>query len=346
MTSMTDPDRVVYAGADTHRDTIHLAVVDELGRPIADAEYPTTTRGYQAAIVFLHAHGTIHTVAVEGTSSYGAGFADALRDAGIHVMEADRPDKVTRHRHGKSDPIDAYAAARAAAAGRATTVPKTRTGAAEAIRVLRVARTSAVKARTQAMNQLKNLLITAPALLRESITGGTPLQLMRACAQLPPGPDLADPATATKTALGVLSRRWLALTDEITTLDNQLAALVQASAPHLLAIHGVGTDTAGQLLVTAGDNPHRLHSEAAFAHLCGVAPVPASSGQKTRHRLNRGGDRQANRALRQIVITRLATDPKTRAYRDRRTKEGRTSKEIIRCLKRYVAREIHHALTA
>ncbi|WP_344089190.1 transposase, partial [Luedemannella helvata] len=193
-------------------------------------------------------------------------------------------------------------------------------------------------------NQLKNLLVTAPAPLRESITGTT-TQLVATCARLRPGTHLSDPSTATKTALRVLARRYQHLSEEITGFDKQLAALTKTTAPELVAIHGVGPETAAQLLITAGDNPDRLRGEAAFAHLCGTAPIPASSGQTRRQRLNRGGDRQANRALYTIALTRLATCPRTKAYRDRRREQGLTNKEIIRCLKRYIAREIHHALT-
>jgi transposase len=345
----TDTTRVIFGGADTHRDTIHLAIVDTLGRALADTEVPTTPTGYARAVRFLHAHGHPTAVGVEGTGSYGAGLTQHLTSAGITVIEVDRPDRATRRRHGKSDPIDAYAAAQATAAGRATTIPKTRTGAVESIRVLRIARAGAVKARTQTINQLKAILITAPTPLREHLAPHhTTTALIAACTRLRlhhTTTDLTDPTTATKTALRTLARRYHTLTTEITDLDTMLNPLIAATAPNLLAIPGVGPDVAGQLLVTAGDNPHRLHSEAAFAHLCGAAPIPASSGRTDRHRLNRAGDRQANRALYAVVLTRLRIDPNTKAYRDRRTKDGLSTKEIIRCLKRYVARELYQVLT-
>lgn len=348
MTSMTDERRVVFAGVDTHRDTVHVAVVDELGRHLGEQQFPTTSRGYAAVVRFINAYGDVRAVGVEGTASYGAGLACALREAAFTVVEVDQADRAQRARRGKSDPLDAQAAARAVASGRASAVPKTRDGNVEAIRVLHVVRAGAVKARTQTINQLKALLVTAPAPLREAITTAAPdtAQLVSTCARLRAGAELGDPGTATKTALRVLARRYQQLTKEITTLGGQIAALVHASAPHLVAIYGVGPDTAAQLLITAGDNPDRLSSEAAFARLCGVAPIPASSGQTQRHRLHRGGDRQANRALYMIALTRLANDERTKAYRDRRRQQGRTNKEIIRCLKRYIAREIHHALTA
>jgi len=344
VTSMTDTGPVVFGGVDTHRDTIHVAVVDALGRHLGDQEFATTRAGYRAAIRFLRRHGRIDTVGVEGTSSYGAGISAALRTAAITVAEVDRTDKTARYHHGKTDPIDAYAAARTTCAGRATTIPKTRDGNVEAIRALRVARTSAIKTRTQTINQIRALLVTAPTTLRETLPTTT-AALIRACTDLPPLTTRADPTTATRHALRSLAHRYQHLTTEIRDLDKHLHTLLTHHAPHLLAIHGVGPDTAAQLLITAGDNPHRLHTEAAFAHLCGTAPIPASSGQTQHHRLNRGGDRQANRALWTITLTRLATDPRTKTYRDRRQAQGHTTKDTIRRLKRYIAREIYKALT-
>jgi len=283
---------------------------------------------------------------VEGTGAYGAALARYLRAQGASVVEVDRPDRRARRARGKSDPLDAYAAARAALAGTATGTPKSRDGRVEAIRMLRVARSGAVKARSQAINQLKALLITAPAALREQLRHLSTTTLLATCAQLRPTVELADPEQAAKTALRRLARRHQHLSEEIADADAQLKTLVTAAAPQLLALSGVGVEVAGQLLVSAGDNPERLHSEAAFAHFCGVAPVPASSGRTHRHRLNRGGDRAANNALYIVVLGRLRYDPRTRVYTDRRTKQGLSKPEIIRCLKRYVAREMFTALTA
>lgn len=345
MTSMPDVEPTVTGGADTHAETVHVAAVDEHCRPLADLEVPASPDGYAKALEFFTSLGRLVKVGVEGTGSYGAGLAAYLRAAGVEVVEVDRPDRAARRRVGKSDPIDAYAAAVAAATGRAAVVPKTHDGPVEAIRALRVARASAVKARTQTINQIKNLLITAPAELRESLRGQTAAALIRACAKLRPGPNPADPAAATKTALRSLARRCQHLTDEINDLDTLLDPLVAAAAPNLIALPGVGPDVAGQLLVTAGDNPDRLRSEAAFAHLCAAAPIPASSGRRHRHRLNRGGDRQANRALHITALTRMRHDRRTRDYVNRRTQQGLSRKDIIRCLKRYIAREIYQALT-
>ncbi|MFF2128274.1 transposase [Streptomyces olivochromogenes] len=226
----------------------------------------------------------------------------------------------------------AYAAATAVLSGRANGTPKDRDGTVEAIRALRVVRGSAIKARTQTINQLKSLIVTAPAATREALRSLTTAELIRRLAASRPGSDLTTPAAAVKLALKRLAKRYQHLSEEIADADAELRALITHTAPGLLALPGVGTETAGQLLVTAGDNPDRLASEASFAHLCAAAPVPASSGRTDRHRLNRGGDRQANRALHTIVLVRVRHDPRTRDYVARRTLEGLKTKDIFRCL--------------
>jgi transposase len=339
-----EPDRRTFGGVDTHGRTHHAAVIDELGRHLADREFPATTAGYQRLHAFLAAHGHLQAVGVEGTGAYGAELARHLAREGVTVIDVDRPDRKTRRMKGKSDPIDAYAAAGAVASGRATGTPKTRSGTAEAVRTLRIARRSAVKARTQAMNQIRGLLVAAPAALRERVGDPSRTELIRTLARLRPGEDLAAPLNATKSALRRLARRHQLLDEEITELDAQITPLVRQAAPDLLALYGVGTESAGQLLTTAGDNPERMRNEAAFAHLCGAAPIPASSGRTHRHRLNRGGDRAANNALHTIVLVRMRHDQRTRAYVQRRTRQGLSKKEIMRCLKRFVAREVYRAL--
>ena len=274
----------------------------------------------------------------------GAALARYLRTIGLTVVEVDRPDRKSRRAHGKSDPLDAYAAARAVLSGAATGVPKLRDGRVESIRALRVARSSAVKARSQAINQIKTLIITGPPELREQLRHLPTAKIITVCARLRPGHQLGDPDQATKTALRRLARRHRQLSEEISDADREIAQLVAEITPELTALPGVGPEVAGQLLTSAGDNPDRITSEAAFAHLCGVAPVPASSGRTHRHRLNRGGDRHANNALYIVVLNRLRHDPRSRAYAERRTQEGLSKPEIIRCLKRYVAREIYHVL--
>jgi transposase len=338
-------DGEIFGGVDTHGLTHHAAVVDPIGRHLADREFPATAAGYQDLLGWMRSQGTVVAAGVEGTGAYGAELTRVLTAAGVTVVEVNRPDRATRRRAGKSDPVDAYAAAIAVASGRASVVPKSRTGPVEAIRVLRVARNSAVKARTQAINQIRALLVTAPAVLREQMRTLSTAQLIPALARLRPGPDLSDPPAATKAALRRLARRYAALDTEAREFRDELDALTAAVAPELVAVPGVGPETAAQLLITAGDNPHRLRTEATFAHLTGTAPIPASSGRTDRHRLNRSGDRAANCALYTIVLSRLRHDPRTRAYMQRRTTQGLSKKDIMRCLKRYVAREIYQILT-
>ncbi|ROR42138.1 IS110 family transposase [Kitasatospora cineracea] len=346
MTSMTHGGSQITGGVDTHGLTHHAAVVDPLGRHLADREFPATVAGYRDLLEWMRSHGTLAAVGVEGTGAYGAELARVLTAAGTTVVDVDRPDRKTRRMRGKSDPIDAYAAATAVLSGRATGVPKSRDGVVEAVRVLRVARRSAVKARTQAMNQIRGLLVSAPALLREPLAGLSRTELIRTLARLRPGDDLSGPVAATRAALRRLARRHQAMDEEITQFDTEIGPLVKKAAPALLELFGVGPESAGQLLASAGDNPERMRSEAAFAHLAGVAPIPASSGRTHRHRLNRGGDRAANNALHTIVLVRMRFDPRTRAYVERRTKEGMSKKDIMRCLKRFVAREVYRALAS
>ncbi len=337
----------VTGGVDTHQDTHTAAVIDSVGRVLGTQQFPATAAGYAALLAWMRGFGLLIQVGVEGTGAYGAGLARRLRGEGIEVIEVDRPNRKTRRFQGKSDPIDAIAAAKAALAGERTGVPKQRDGRVEALRNLRVARRSAVDQRADTQRQIRALIVTAPDDLRARLRGLAVKQLIAACANLRPDrADAATPGTATKIALRSLARRHQQLATEIADLDELLEPLVAAINPALVAVNGVGADVAGQLLVTAGENHDRLNSEAAFAMLCGAAPIPASSGKTNRHRLNRGGDRQANRSLYRVVLCRLRWDPRTRAYAQRRTKEGLSKKEIIRCLKRYVARELYQIITS
>ena len=285
-------------------------------------------------------------VGVEGTGAYGSELARFLLSNQVTVIDVDRPDRRARRSNGKSDPIDAYAAATAVLSGRASGQPKTRDGIVEAIRSLRVVRRSAIKSRTQTINQIRTLIVSAPAEVRERLRGLATYELIKQLARSRPGTDLADPTCAVKTALRRLARRYQHLTEEIAEADAELEPLVAQAAPGLVELVGIGTETAAQLLITAGDNPDRLKSEASFAHLCGAAPIPASSGRTHRHRLNRGGDRQANHALHTIALVRMRYDPRTRHYVARRTSEGMSKKDIFRCLKRFIAREVYKHLTS
>jgi transposase len=274
----------VTVGVDTHLDQHVAAVIDQAGRLCGTQAFPASTRGYVALVTWAERFGPVECIGIEGTGTYGAGLARFVRAYGLQVVEVDRPDRSTRRRRGKSDPIDAQAAARATLAGVAATTPKTRDGQVEMIRVLRVARRGALKARVAAAEQLHGVLYSAPEELRQPLLGLKTKALVRLCAAMRPGP-LTSPSAATKASLRTLARRWQQLQAELDHLDAQLQGLVASLAPTLLALPGVGIDTAGQLLVTAGDNPQRLRSEAAFAHLCGAAPIPASSGRTDRHRL-------------------------------------------------------------
>jgi transposase len=343
---MTSSDRRVTGGVDTHDDVHVAAVLDSAtGRQLGTASFPTTPAGYADLLGWTREHGTIDQIGVESTGSWGAGLARHLTAAGINVIEVDRPDRKARRHDGKSDPTDAVAAARATLSGRATVVPKSRDGAVEAIRTLEIVYHAATLDRTRAINQFKALIVTAPDGLRRRLRDDLSLatQLDRARRFTDNHPDPIE--LQTRFALRELARRIRFLDQQNRRLETRIADLVTAHAPALLGVFGVGPHAAAQLLAAAGDNPHRLRSEAAFAKLCGVCPLPASSGKTSRHRLNRGGDRRANNALFTIVLVRMRHDPTTRTYVERRTTEGKTRKEIMRCLKRFVAREIFTAIT-
>jgi transposase len=330
---MTHAPQLVL-GIDTHKD-VHVAVLlDRLGRWLAATSFGTTDAANRDLVTWTQRYGQVTTAGVEGTGSYGYRLAQHLMAQGISVVEVNRPDRARRRRQGKTDPVDAEAAARAVLAGDAQAVPKDRNGAAGQLRALVVARRSAIKARTQATNQLRALLVDGDDELRGRLRPLRKAHLAHACAQL-------VPATGLQLALASLGRRWLGLNEEITALDAAITTTVRRTAPKLLERHSVGVQTAAQLLITAGDNPDRLHSEAAFAAMCGASPVQASSGKTIWHRLNRGGDRAANSALWTIANNRLMHDPRSRAYAARRTAMGNSRKEILRCLKRALARELY-----
>jgi transposase len=352
--SMAGRTGVVIGGVDTHKRTHHAAVIDSNGRLLDDREFSTDGAGEAALLAWLRSHGTVDAVGIEGAGFYGAALTKHLTASGVRVVEVNRPNRAARRADGKSDRLDAEQAARAVLASTATAVPKSKCGTVEVIRMLRVTRSSAVKARTQAFLTLHGIMIGAPTALRDELVKLSKRTLVNRCARLRPEtedllelinePDRLQLAAAKRT-LRDLARRWLTLDIEIKALSAQIKTLVERTAPELVNLYGVGTEIAGQFLVTAGDNTERIHSEKAFAKLCGVAPQPASSGRTTgRHRLSRSGDRAANSALYIIAITRLRRHEPTRTYFARRTAEGLTKREIIRCLKRYIAREVFAAL--
>lgn len=343
--SMPQQYTSVTVGVDTHGD-IHVAAAftSDLGRPLGHLEIATTPAGYRRLLAWAHSLGSDVRFGIEGTGSYGVGLVRFLHDAGCTVIEVNRPNRQARHARGKSDPVDAEAAARAVLSGEASAIAKWDQDHVGMIRSLRVTRRSAVKMTTQITNQMKALIVTAPADLREQLRPLSGDRLITIAAGLRPGP-ITTPTAAVKLALKGLAQRHQLLTTELRMLDAELARLTAEAAPALCALKGVGPDVAGVLLVAVGDNPERLRSESAFAHLCGVAPLPASSGKTTgRHRLNRGGNRQANAALWRIVMVRLVWHQPTKDYMIRRTLEGLSKKEIVRCLKRYVARDVYRVL--
>ena len=337
---MTDLSRKIILGVDTHKDFHHGAVVSALGEGVADRRFDATPAGYAELIDWVTGLGTVVRAGVEGTGSYGAALTKRLRAAGIEVVDVIAPDKQERRLRGKTDQIDAYSAARAVLSQRARTVPKTRDGEVEALRVLRTTRRLLVKQRTETMNQIKGLLVSAPEALRGRLVGMTGKKLAQRCHKLRDRSTDDTVTLATVDALRSLGRRYLEATTESERLEKNIDKLVASYAPELLAVHGVGPDVAAALLAVAGENVDRLTSESALAHLAGTAPIPASSGKTNRHRLNRGGNRQGNAAFHRIVLVRMKTHAPTRDYVAKTLARGKTKRDAMRLLKRYVAREI------
>jgi transposase len=340
-------EATVVGGVDCHSEVHHAAALDGTGRRLGERAFPATGPGYAQLLAWLREFGLVDVVGVESTGSYGADLTRFLLKAGVRVVEVNQPHAHLRRRRGKTDAVDAEAAARKVLSGESTVVPKDSTGAVEAIRQLRLARRSAVKARAAALRQLGDIIVTAPSKLRERLARKTLPGQAGLCARLRPDRRrLADPVQAAKLALRTLAARIRALDAEIAQLDELLEQLVRAVAPRTVALLGIGAGHAGQLLITAGQNITRLRGESAFAHLCAVDPIPSSSGKTTRHRLNPGGDRDANAALHLIAVVRMRYCERTKAYAARRAAEGLSKREIVRCLKRYIAREVYRTLRA
>ena len=341
MSTIADDDARVIAGVDTHKDFHVVVVLDELGRKLDSATFAATPHGYRDLTGWVCGFGEVLAIGVEGTGSWGAGLCRHLRERGLNVIEVNQPDRHKRRRRGKSDRLDAEMAARAVLSGDATALPKAGNGPVEALRQLRVARTGAMKARTAAANQLHSVCDTAPDHIRSQLRGLTTRRKIAVAARYRPG-DALTPIGGAKRALVTIARRWTALDAEVAELDRAIKTILDTIAAPLLARHGVGYETAGALLCTAGDNPERLATEASFASLCGTAPVPISTGNSKRRRLNRAGDRRGNSALWTIVMSRLRSQhAPTVAYLQRRVAEGHSKRDAIRCLKRFVAREVY-----
>lgn len=338
--------RRVVGGVDTHADTHVGAVIDHNGGILEIESFPANESGYESLLGWLVSHGEVERVGVEGTGSWGVGLSRFLHDHGVIVVEVDRQNRQSRRRVGKSDATDAVAAARAALSGSATVIPKRRNGPVEQIRILMVARRSARSQRIETLNQLRHLVFTGPESVRARFKDRPKAGLVTEVAKLRPR-NGSDPILfTTQVTMRGLARRIQMLNTEIKDLDSMLTRFVGETAPSLVELYGVGTETAATLLITAGDNPERLRTERSWAHLCGVCPIPTGSGKTDgRHRLNRGGDRQANAAFYRIVLTRMSSDPKTKTYVARKRSEGKNTREIMRSLKRYVARETFKHLT-
>lgn len=338
--------RPVVAGADTHSETHHVAVLDAAtGQLLADQQFPATSAGYHAIVMFVATLGQLVRFGVEGTNSYGAGLTRHLLGAGFEVREVIRPNRAARRLRGKSDPLDAITAAQVALAGQDLPAPKSSDGPVESIRVLAMVRDSAVKARANVLRQIAMILVSAPASIREKLQQLGEKALLTTLRRSRPGDPIDGVEPATAVALRHLARRHEHLTEEIEQATDQLRALVEHVNPGLLAAKGVGVVTAAQLLITVGDNPDRITGKAAFAALTCVSPIPASSGKTTRHRLNRGGDRRANSAIHTIALVRMSMDPRSKTYIAKKIGEGKTKLEAIRCLKRHIANEIFALIT-
>lgn len=343
---MTVEPAGVTGGVDTHAD-IHVAAVvcSTSHRLLEVAEFETTPAGYVQLLAWLAGFGPIDAVGIEGTGSYGAGLARFLTEQGVELVEVARPDRQARRTHGKSDPVDAEAAARAVLSGRATARPKRRDGLVEAIRLHLLVYDAVMRERTAMSNRLHAVITSAPAeirvevaQIRESARTAT-LSRWRQRA----GDDVV--ASACRQVLRELARHLLILEQQADAARVRLDELTSEAAPAVRDMYGVGVITAAQLLVAVGDNPERLHSEAALAKLCGVAPLQASSGKTRRHRLNRGGNRTANHALWRTAMVRRNNEARTQAYFARRRAEGLSDREIMRCVKRFIVRELYQALT-
>lgn len=333
----------VTVGVDTHKDVNVAVALDGQGRKLGSTTVSTGADGHRILLTWAKGLGEVVAVGIEGTGSYGAGLSRYIQAAGVRALEVERPERRSRQVAGKSDALDAERAARAVLAGEVRVEPKGANGKVESLRLLWTARRGAVKARTQAANQLHGLLVTSPDSVRGELSSLTTSQLAARASRW--RATHADSTSASaRLAIRSVARRHVDLGTEIKILDAEMRRLVSQLAPGLVALPGVGYETATALMVAAGDNPDRLRSEASFAHLCGVAPLPASSGKTVRHRLSRSGDRQANRALFLIVLVRMHRDKDTQAYVARRTAQGLSKPEIMRCLKRYVAREVFRHL--
>lgn len=327
-------------GVDTHLDMHVCVLINQIGIVVDTEQFEVSSAGYAALSRWCDSFGNVQRAGVEGTGTYGAGLCKHLQEKGIKVFEVNRPNRARRRLRGKSDPTDAENAARSVLSEEATAIPKSHDGTVEALRYLVVARKSSVKSKTQTINQLKALLVTAPDKIRQRCYMSSSVKCVESCEALKTEVD-SHLESSLVSMLHLLASRWRFLAAELKEIDKQIKSLTVSSAPTLMQQFGVGSYVAATLMVAAGDNPQRLKKESSFAALCGVSPMEASSGKKQRHRLNRGGARDANNALWTVAMIRMRSDARTRKYVQRRSSEGKSDREIQRCLKRYLARELY-----
>lgn len=332
----------VVIGVDTHKYIHVAAVMDSIGGILTTLKIATDVAGYNQLLEWAAGFGKTIAFGIEGTGSYGAGLTSFLRRNDHKVIEVSRPDRRLRRLNGKSTRWMLRTLPEGVLAGFATATPKSADGAVEMIRQLKVAHDTAVKDRTGAMITLKAMLIHASEDLRRETAGKTQKMIARHCAVLRPR-GLNTPEDANRHVLRSIAKRWMTFNDEIIELEEMIKDLVAQRAPHLLERFRIGVDTAAEILIVAGDNPERIRNEAAFAKLAGISPIPAGSGMTSgKHRINQGGHRQLNAAIYRTVIVRMRFHEPTIAYVARRTAEGKSKRDIIRCLKRYVIREVYH----
>lgn len=342
---MAEKGCIVIGGVDTHKDRHCAVAIDMVGSELGCRFFPTNAEGYAELISWLESFGELDRLGVEGSGGYGAGLCAFAQSKGIDVIEVSWPDKAERRRRGKNDQMDAYHAAASVLSGRAHSPAKDRRKEVEGLRALKVAYEGAIKARTAAKNSLHALVVAAPDQMRAKLRMLSTKELVNACASFRiPSKENLDTERATKVSLRLVARRIQALDKEVLELDELIDAMTQKLAPKTRALPQVGPQCAATLILCAGANPDRLKSEASFSALCGTSPVPVSSGRSDRHRLSLAGDRQANSAIYLIAIGRMRSPGESRDFIAKRIASGKTKKEAIRMLKRYIAREVFYTL--
>jgi transposase len=341
---MAQKDRVVIMGADTHKRFHTVAVISETGEELDSKSFDADASGYRKALRWARRLGRVSRAGVEATGSYGAGLSAYLKAEGVETLDVYAPDKRRRRLIGKDNEKDAFQAAQAALSRTRCATAKDRGGEAEALRLMESAYGQLVKQRTAAINALKAALVVLPDRMRARLEGLSTAALVRTCAAFRAAKDLKGLENGAKTALRSLARTVSALDKEIAVLDKEIGNYARALLPNTLALYGVGRHGAVKFLNAAGKNIGRIKGEASFSMLCGASPVPASTGDACRYRLNRGGDRQANSALYVMALNRIRACERTQAFIAKKMGEGKSKRDAVRALKRYLAREVYAAL--